>query len=146
VSTRFDDRRVSICRNVTCLHAGPLSLKSKSGLILVLSVRSWTLCYVEINDRLPVHSSPYICLGTSFGKKLRISLISCMLLHKGGYGLDGPGIESRWRWDFFAPVQTCPGAHPASCTMGTGSFSGVKSGWGVTLTPHPLLSAVVRKE
>jgi hypothetical protein len=32
------------------------------------------------------------------------------------YGLDGPGIESRWG----------PGAHPASYTMGTGSFPGVK--------------------
>jgi hypothetical protein len=27
---------------------------------------------------------------------------------------------------FFAPVQTSPGAHPASCPMGTGSFPGVK--------------------
>jgi hypothetical protein len=27
---------------------------------------------------------------------------------------------------FFAHVQTGLGAHPASCTMGTGSFSGVK--------------------
>jgi hypothetical protein len=27
---------------------------------------------------------------------------------------------------FSAPVQTGPGAHPASCTMGTWSFSGVK--------------------
>jgi len=40
---------------------------------------------------------------------------------------------------FSAPVQTGPGAHPASCAMGTGSFPGVKSGRGVTLTPHPLL-------
>jgi len=39
----------------------------------------------------------------------------------------------------FQPVQTGPGAHPASCTMGTGSFPGVKCGRGVTLTPHPLL-------
>ena len=54
-----------------------------------------------------------------------------------GYELDGPGIESRWGTRFSAPVQTGPGAHPASCTMGTGSFPGVKSGWGVTLTPHP---------
>jgi len=43
---------------------------------------------------------------------------------------------------FSAPVQTGPGAHPASCTMGTGSFPGVKSVRGVTLTPHPLSSAV----
>ena len=27
---------------------------------------------------------------------------------------------------FSAPVQTGPGAYPASCTMGTGSFPGVK--------------------
>ena len=38
---------------------------------------------------------------------------------------------------FSALVQTGPGVHPASCTMGTGSFPEVKSGRGVTLTPHP---------
>jgi hypothetical protein len=38
------------------------------------------------------------------------------------YGLDGPGIESRWGKNFRA-VQTGPGAHPASYTMGTGSLS-----------------------
>ena len=54
-----------------------------------------------------------------------------------GYGLDGPGIESRLGARFSTPVQTGPGAHPASCTMGTGSFPGVKSGRGLTLTPHP---------
>jgi hypothetical protein len=39
---------------------------------------------------------------------------------------------------FFA-LQTRPGAHTASCTVGTVSFPGVESGRGVTLTPHPLL-------
>ena len=48
------------------------------------------------------------------------------------------GIESWWGRDF-PPVQTGPGAHPASCTMGTGSFPRVKCGRGVLLTPHPLL-------
>jgi len=51
-----------------------------------------------------------------------------------GYRLDGP-----------APVQTGPGAHPASCTMGTRSFLGVKSGRGVMLTPHSLLVPWSRK-
>ena len=55
------------------------------------------------------------------------------------YELDGPGIESRWGARFSAHVQTGTGAHPASCTMGTGSFPGVKNGRGVTLTPHPFL-------
>jgi hypothetical protein len=39
------------------------------------------------------------------------------------YGLDGPGIESRWGAIFSEPVQTGPGAHPAPYTMGTGSLS-----------------------
>jgi len=46
---------------------------------------------------------------------------------------------------FSAPVQTSPVARPASCTMCTGSFPGVKSGRGVTLTPHPLLEPWSRK-
>ena len=54
-------------------------------------------------------------------------------------------MESRWGARFSAPVHTGPGAHPASCTMGTESFLGVKSGRGVTLTPHPLSSAVVMR-
>jgi hypothetical protein len=42
-------------------------------------------------------------------------------------GLDGPGIESRGGGArFSAPVQTGPGAHPASYTLGTRSFPGVK--------------------
>ena len=39
----------------------------------------------------------------------------------------------------FPPVQTGPGAHPASCTMGTGTFPGAKYVWGVLLTTYPLL-------
>jgi len=58
------------------------------------------------------------------------------------YGLGGPGIESRWGRDFSTPVQAGPEAHPASCTMGTGSFPGVKSGRGLTLTPSRPSSAV----
>jgi len=51
-------------------------------------------------------------------------------------------VEAR----FSAPVQTGLGAYLASCTMDTGSFLGIKSGRGVTLTPHPLLVLLVIKE
>ena len=56
-------------------------------------------------------------------------------------GGSNPGGGAR----FSAPVQTDPGAHPASWTMGTRSFPGVKSGRGVTLTSHPLLVPWSRK-
>ena len=45
---------------------------------------------------------------------------------------------------FSEPVQTGPGAHPASCTMGTGSFPGVKRP-GRDADPSPPFSAVVKK-
>jgi hypothetical protein len=54
------------------------------------------------------------------------------------YGLDGPGSNPGGD-EIFPPVQTGPGAHPASCKVGTGSFPGVKCGRGVLLTTHTLL-------
>ena len=54
---------------------------------------------------------------------------------RAGRSRDRIPVEAR----FSAPVQTGPGAHPASCTKGTGSFPGVKSGRGVTLITHTLL-------
>jgi hypothetical protein len=58
------------------------------------------------------------------------------------YGLDGPGIESRWGVRYSAPV---PEAHSVSCTMGTGSFPGVKRpGRGVDHPPH--LAQRLKKE
>ena len=62
------------------------------------------------------------------------------------YGLDGPGIKSRFAARFSAPVQSSPGAHPASSTMSTGSFPGVKKDQGMMLTPQPLLVPLVMKE
>ena len=59
------------------------------------------------------------------------------------YGLDAPGIETRWGRDF-APVQTDPVAHPATYTMGTGTILGVKRpGRGVD---HPPPSSAEVKE
>ena len=71
--------------------------------------------------------------------------------------LRGPGssvgiateLQAGWSGDRipvgrdFPPVQTGPGVHPASCTVGTGFFPGVKYGWGVLLTTYPTSSAIV---
>jgi len=52
-----------------------------------------------------------------------------------GAGRSGDRISVGKR--FSALVQTAPGVHPASCTMGTGSFPGVKRpGRGVGHPPH----------
>jgi len=69
----------------------------------------------------------------------RCAIKFCVKLNESG---DRIPVEAR----FSAPVQTGPGAHPASCTRGTRSFPGVKSGRGVTLTPHPFLVPLVMKE
>ena len=61
------------------------------------------------------------------------------------YGLDGLGIGSPWGARFSAPILTGPVAHPAFCTMGTGSLPGIKSGWVMTLTTHHLLVLWSRK-
>ena len=62
------------------------------------------------------------------------------------YGLDGPGIESHWGVArFSAPVQIGPVSHPATYTMNTGSFLGVKRpGRGVDNPPH--LAPSLRKQ
>ena len=55
-----------------------------------------------------------------------------------GYGLDGPGIESRWGLDF--PHLSRPALGPTQLLVQwIESFPEAKSGRGVTLTPHPLL-------
>ena len=92
--------------------------------------------YIYVIRRLKVNSikqfSHFVVRGSSVGIATR-------------YRLDGPRIESRWGGPrFSAPVQTGPGAHPASHTTGTGSFPGVKRpGRGVD---HPPPSSAEVKE
>ena len=87
------------------------------------------------------HSNPSSLLSV-YGKRTFVdSTVNYWLGSSLGianlYGLDGPGIESRWGARFSTHVQTGPEVHPASCTMGTGSFPGVKrAGRGVDHPPH----------
>jgi len=83
------------------------------------------ILYIQLNS---IHI--YECIESTTCRDSSVGIAT-------GYGLGGPGIKSRLGARFFAPVQTGPGAHPASFTMGTGFFPGVKSGRGVTLTPQP---------
>jgi hypothetical protein len=60
------------------------------------------------------------------------------------FGLDGPGIESRWGVIFRACPDR-PWGPPCLLYNGHRVFSGVESGRGVTLTSHPLLVPRSRK-
>ena len=60
------------------------------------------------------------------------------------YGLDGPGIESRWGARYSATFQNVSETHPASYTMGTVSFRGIKRPGRVVEPPTPS-SAEVRE-
>ena len=62
-----------------------------------------------------------------------------------GYGLNGPGIESRWGGEIFRTCPDRPWGPSRLLYNGYRVFPGVKSGRGVTLTRHPLLVPWSRK-
>jgi hypothetical protein len=78
-------------------------------------------------------------INTMFQSALSSYNITLILNTPSGYRiLVGAGLS--------APVKPGPGTHPASCTMGTGSFPEVKCGQGVLLTTTPPSSAEVMEE
>ena len=84
-------------------------------------------------------------------KKIKFIIVLCIILAVW-LGRDSDSLRDGRSGDripvgarFSAPVQTGPGAHPASYTMGTGSFPRVKRpGRGVDHLPH--LAPMLKKE
>ena len=66
---------------------------------------------------------------------MRPGLHSCIAIL---YGLDDPGLETRWGATISAPVQTIPEAHPAFRKMGKVSLSRKLNGREVAFTTHPI--------
>jgi len=82
-----------------------------------------------------------LCIKCITGQEMRFNCIDvfyCIIAFNTCYGLDGPGIEFRWRRDFPHHIQTGPGAHPASYTVGYWVFPEGKTAeaW---LWPPPLI-------
>jgi hypothetical protein len=102
---------------------------------------SWSLCHPCCPSscllRVEVHSLFSLYEVAVFGR-IRTCISGVYSCINTDYGLYGPGSSPGGEQDF-PPVQTGPGAHQASCKMGTGSFPGVNCGRGVLLTTHPVL-------
>ena len=89
----------------------------------------WEVNTASLDERYRPFQNSY-CLQLQVGRESSVGIAT-------RYGLDGPGIESRWGAGFSAPALNGPGDHPASYTIGTGSFPGVKRpGRGVDHPPH----------
>ena len=104
--------------------------------VVVVVVRGKIFCLRLKACRGSRGIAPFITiLGTRW--RFGVGIATC-------YGLDGPGSNPGGAL-FSAPVQTGPGAHPASCTMGTGSLLGGKAArawrW-----PHTPSAPMLRKE
>ena len=63
-----------------------------------------------------------------------------------GYGLDGPGIESRWGGEIFRTCPDRPWGPPSLLYNWYRVFSRGKERLGLTLNPHPHLVPLVMKE
>ena len=76
-------------------------------------------------------------LTTGSRVTLRTSTSSFAVGIATDYGMEGPGSNHGEDEIFFCPSRPVLGAHPASCTMGTGSFPGVEAAgaWGWHPTP-----------
>ena len=97
--------------------------------ILIFST-FWSVVTLKCHTFFPFHI-------TNIYSLMHVTMMVILCVNTAATGRSGDRIPVGARYS--APVHTGPGAHPASCTMRTGSFPGVKSGRGMTLTSHPLL-------
>jgi hypothetical protein len=129
--------KIYLFGNIHCLIAHKLMLNRPVAVYLFMYTFLWGVAQVcwRKNFALLLFSGVYY--GSKLGQDSSVRIAT-------GYGLDGPGIESRRGRDFLYPFRQALGAHPASYKMGTGSFSGVKRpGRGVD---HPPPSSAEVKE
>ena len=129
--------------SLVCVVCSQRSLRQADPSIRVVRPIVMCLCVIQVPQKMSRSGSHQGCCAT----RRKIFHYDLYSMNGGpsssvgiatGYELDGPGIESLWGEIF----RTCPDrtvAQTSYCTMGSGSFPGVKYGRGVLLTTYPLL-------
>jgi hypothetical protein len=103
-----------LCRKIYKQHQGTLRLKSLWGCVVIL-VELFGISSIRIQYSCHKAILNYMMHNVYLVGRVAQSVLA-------GWSGDRIPVGAR----FFAHVQTGPGAHAASCTMGTGYFPGVK--------------------
>ena len=119
-----------------------LTTRPVIALVGVESLSAYIIAYelhIVVGEYCNVTSSSLLYLSTF--RKVMLPLFLCYFIH---YAWTGPrssvGIATELRAGRSGDrIPVGPWGPPSSCTIGTGSFPGVKYGRGVLLTTHPLL-------
>jgi len=133
--------RILISWVVTIVYRFHCSLKSDSYGTLYDDV---TELMQQFIGKIPKYVSEKNVSKDSW-RKIRVYFIAYTQFYSRQLIRTGFVLGCRWGARFSASVQTCPEAHPAFYTMGTGSFLGAKRpGRGVDHPPH--LAPRLKKE
>jgi hypothetical protein len=124
-----------------CNSGGRSQILKHLCVCVCVNILSVPLGTSDILTECALHSTN-CCQGWSIGWWIFLGLK--LVFRRQSYGLDGRRSNHGGEARFSTSMQTGPGAHPASYTMGTGLFPGVKQpGCGVN---HPPSSNVKVKE
>jgi hypothetical protein len=132
VTFRNDNcKRVVSCQECA---SGTVKLHGKTAALGFGNLREWAAWLIFRRSHPALLDSENG--GSSFfWISLKITYLKLAYVHQNRIYINNALVEVR----FFAHVHTGPGVHPASCTMGTGSFPGVKRPGGGA--DHPPLLA-----
>ena len=122
--------RVSIIGAVTASIFKIYSVSQKTILITPGAMGAWSRSQIRLKCSVEFVVVKYYVHICGPGSSVGIAT---------GYGLGRSGDQIQVGSRFSAPVQTGPGAHPASCTIGTGSLPGWNAAGAWSWPPHPLL-------
>ena len=121
---RFEHVHCDACKILTTLKFAFLFVKITQSFNFIESSHPNIFRHTKYSFILP-----HIC--TLLGRNSSVGIAT-------RYGLDGPGIESRWGRGFPHPSRPALGPTLLPVQWTPGTFPGGKTAWGVVLTTHSI--------